>query len=135
MKKTLLLSLGFLLGLWTFCRAQNPIVPPYDNLLTGYFPSYYDQDLGITSPQAWSFMKYRGDTPDLYTGTMSVSIPIYTYQDQDFTLPISLNYASNGYIPNVQAGRRFGMGPRCGRIYYPDDSGCPGRGVWDPLRN
>ena len=104
MKKTLLLSLGFLLGLWTFCRAQNPIVPPYDNLLTGYFPSYYDQDLGITSPQAWSFMKYRGDTPDLYTGTMSVSIPIYTYQDQDFTLPISLNYASNGYIPNVQAG-------------------------------
>lgn len=57
----------------------------------------------IASPQTWSFMKYGGSKPNLNTGTVSVNIPIYTYKDNDFTFPISLSYASNGYIPNVQA--------------------------------
>ncbi len=45
-----------------------------------------------------------GDNPfDLHTGTVGVSIPVYTYNDRDFTLPITLNYSSNGFKPNKQS--------------------------------
>lgn len=54
-------------------------------------------------PQVWSFIKYGGDSPDLYTGTVRQNIPLYTYKDRDFEIPISLSYASNGYMPNIQA--------------------------------
>lgn len=61
-------------------------------------------DETILSPQTWSFMKY-GDTPvNMYTGTISTSIPIYTYHDSDFELPVSLTYASDGYRANTQTG-------------------------------
>lgn len=56
-----------------------------------------------TDPQVWSFIKYSGQTPDLYTGTVRAEIPIYTYKDPDFEIPIVLSYASNGYLPNIQA--------------------------------
>lgn len=64
---------------------------------------FYSDETVIT-PQTWSFMKY-GNTPvDLYTGSISVSVPIYDYHDNDFDLPISLSYASGGFIPNNQTG-------------------------------
>ncbi len=56
-----------------------------------------------SDPQVWSFIKYGGQTPDLYTGTVRAEIPIYTYKDPDFEIPIALSYASNGYMPNIQA--------------------------------
>lgn len=56
------------------------------------------------SPQTWGFVKH-GNTPvDLYTGTARVDIPVYTYEDEDFTVPVSLAYASGGFIPNQQTG-------------------------------
>lgn len=56
-------------------------------------------------PDAWQFIRFDGGhTPDLYTGTNNVSIPIYTYKDPDFELPISISYASNGFRPNDQQG-------------------------------
>lgn len=58
----------------------------------------------IASPQTWSFIRY-GDTPmDYYTGKAMVNVPIYTYKDKDFELPISVGYASEGFIPNRQTG-------------------------------
>lgn len=60
--------------------------------------------IAIPSPQVWSFMKYGNNPINLYTGTASVSIPIYTYKDNDFELPISIDYSSNGYMPNIQTG-------------------------------
>lgn len=61
-------------------------------------------DETVLTPQTWSFMKY-GDTPvNMYTGTISTSIPVYTYHDNDFDLPISLTYASDGYRANTQTG-------------------------------
>lgn len=57
----------------------------------------------MPDPQVWSMVKYSGQTPDLYTGTVRAEIPIYTYKDPDFEIPISLSYASNGYMPNTQA--------------------------------
>lgn len=57
----------------------------------------------MPDPQVWGMIKYGGLTPDLYTGTVRAEIPIYTYTDPDFEIPVSLTYASNGYMPNTQA--------------------------------
>lgn len=64
---------------------------------------FYDE---VTVPQtdAWSFIRQGDISPSLYTGTINLSIPIYTYQDRDFTLPIAANYSSNGNTPNQLAG-------------------------------
>ncbi len=77
-------------------------------ILLGPLNSYAQyEDKGqifIPSPDVWRFMKY-GNTPiDLYRGIAQTQIPIYTYKDKDFELPISIDYASSGFIPNVQTG-------------------------------
>lgn len=69
----------------------------------GYSQSKYMDQYMMPDPQTWGFIKYGGQTPDLYTGTVRAEIPIFTYNDPDFDIPISLIYASNGYTPNVQA--------------------------------
>lgn len=61
------------------------------------------------SPDVWRFIKYGNHQPSLYTGTINIGIPIYTYEDNDFRIPISIDYASNGFIPNQQTGV-LGMG-------------------------
>ena len=37
-------------------------------------------------------------------GANSLTIPIFTYKDDDIELPISIQYTSSGYRPNVQTG-------------------------------
>ena len=106
MRKTLLLTVGCLLGIWTFCPAQEQTdeTAVVQNVATASeSSSYTGSDRYTSSPQTWSIMKYGGTTPNLYTGTVSTNIPVYTYQDDDFTIPVSLSYASNGYTPNVVA--------------------------------
>lgn len=62
-------------------------------------------NIGISSlNQDPGNIKYGDNTPDLYTGTVSASIPLYTYQDQDFTIPISIDYTSSGYKTNSRSG-------------------------------
>lgn len=57
------------------------------------------------SPEASSMVQYGSmDDVDLYTGTAVVGIPIYEYSDDDFTIPVSLLYSSNGYRPNAHTG-------------------------------
>lgn len=65
--------------------------------------------INANSPDAWSMIKYGDANVNLYTGSIGLSIPVYTYQDEDFTIPISLDYATTGYKPNVQTGI-LGMG-------------------------
>jgi YD repeat-containing protein len=62
------------------------------------------QEAQIVPPDVWSFMKYGNVPVDMYTGAVNVSIPIYTYKDNDFEIPISIDYVSQGYIPNMPAG-------------------------------
>lgn len=50
------------------------------------------------SADAWEFMKYGEIHPSLYTGTLSLSIPFYTYKDPDFELPISFDYATTSWL-------------------------------------
>lgn len=63
--------------------------------------SYTSAGLVNNTPSAFESKLYGSQQPNLYTGTVSASIPIYTYQDPDFTIPISISYSSNGYLPNV----------------------------------
>jgi len=56
------------------------------------------------SAEAWQMTRYGDVASSLYTGTMALSVPVYTYKDPDFEIPISLEYSSNGCVPNVRAG-------------------------------
>lgn len=56
------------------------------------------------SPQTKAFMRYGNNAVDTNTGTLKVSIPVYTYRDNDFELPISVNYSSQGFHPGQQTG-------------------------------
>lgn len=61
------------------------------------------------SPDVWSMIRYGNAGIDYYSGTLGLSIPVYTYSDSDFTIPISIDYASSGYKPGVDCGV-VGMG-------------------------
>lgn len=85
----------------------------------------YERQAGnivLPPPEAWRFAQYGNDRPDLYTGAMKTSVPVYFYKDKDFDLPITLDYASNGYKPNEQSGS-VGMG------WYLNAGGCINREV------
>lgn len=56
------------------------------------------------SPQAFSMLTNNNVHPDLNTGTLNVSIPIYEWTDQDFKIPVNLIYSTNGFKPARQTG-------------------------------
>jgi len=67
------------------------------------FNIYDIQDLHI-SPQAYQFAQY-GNTPIKHSvGELDLSIPLYTYKDRDFEIPLILQYAGNGFMPNKHEG-------------------------------
>ncbi len=66
-------------------NAQNP--PPPDPKLPVILPP---------SPEAASITKGGDLNVGLYNGAAQAAIPIYEIKLKDFTLPISLNYGSNG---------------------------------------
>lgn len=61
-------------------------------------------EITIPNSQTYNFIKYGNVGASLYTGTVNYSVPVYTYKDKDFEIPISLDYASNGFLPNQRAG-------------------------------
>lgn len=58
----------------------------------------------IPSWDTYEFMKYGNIGVSLYTGTINYSIPIYTYEDEDFNYSISIDYATNGFRVNHKSG-------------------------------
>ncbi|MDR1552518.1 MAG: hypothetical protein LBS69_03515, partial [Prevotellaceae bacterium] len=63
-----------------------------------------NNEITLPSSDVWNFMKYGDVGTNLYTGTLNLKIPIYTYKDVDFEIPVSIDYSSNGYIPNIRTG-------------------------------
>lgn len=60
--------------------------------------------INLRSPQTYEFMEY-GKTPvAMFTGKVDINIPVYTYRDKDFVIPINLGYNSSGFIPNQREG-------------------------------
>ena len=74
------------------------------------------------SPEAWSMIKFGDPSVNLYSGSLGLSIPFYTYSDDDFTLPVSFDYGFCGYRPNVSTGT-MGLG------WYFNVGGCITRDV------
>ena len=67
--------------------------------------SRQSNDVEIPNTQTYDFIRYGSNVgASLYTGTVNASIPFYTYKDKDFEIPISFDYASNGFKPNQRAG-------------------------------
>lgn len=56
------------------------------------------------SPDAWAMTRYGEASLDLFHGTIGLTVPVYTYQDKDFTIPVSLSYASSGFMPGSSVG-------------------------------
>lgn len=86
---------------------------------------------GIFSPsvEAWQMTRYGNLTPSLYTGAMTFSLPLYTYEDPDFTIPISLEYSFDGYRPAQHSGTvGYGWYLNCGGVITREVRGVPDEG-------
>ncbi len=66
-------------------------------------PFGFDSNISPTY-STYALAKYGDLSPSLYTGTMNMSIPLYTYSDEDFTVPVSLDYHYDGYRPSLHSG-------------------------------
>lgn len=87
---------------------------------------------GIFSPsvEAWQMTRYGNLTPSLYTGAMTFSLPLYTYEDPDFTIPISLEYSFDGYRPAQHSGTvGYGWRLNAGGVITREVRGLPDEGV------
>lgn len=78
------------------------------------------------APQAAEITKFGTHNVNLYTGSISVSIPIGRYTDTDFDLPISLTYNYNGFRPNETVSEvGLGWTLSCGGVITRDVRGFP----------
>ena len=80
------------------------------------------------SVETYSMTKFGGLTPSLYSGAMTYSVPVFTYSDPDFTVPISLEYNFDGFRPSQHSGTvGYGWHLECGGSItrevrgFPDD--------------
>ena len=88
------------------------------------------------SVEMFSIAQYGKLEPSLYTGTMSYSLPLYVYEDPDFTIPISLEYSFNGYKPSVHSGTvGYGWALNCGGIITREVKGMPDDAAMDAETN
>lgn len=81
---------------WALCAQEATHYPKCQPFGKNFFTP--------NSPDVWSMVKYGDAETNLYTGTLGLSIPIYEYTDMAFRLPVAIQYASDGYKPNIQAG-------------------------------
>ncbi|PWB20801.1 fibronectin type III domain-containing protein [Flavobacterium sp. HTF] len=57
-----------------------------------------------TSPKSFEFLKFTETPVSKYTGIPEISIPIYNIEAKGLTIPIKLNYYSNGFKVEEEAG-------------------------------
>ena len=87
---------------------------------------------GNINPTAESFeMTRQGNLrPSLYNGAMTMSLPIYTYEDNCFRIPISLDYYFDGYVPGRSSGTvGYGWTLNCGGVITREVRGLPDEGA------
>ena len=68
----------------------------------GVSRDYYQDNM--TSAQTADMIRYGDVEASLYTGLLNLSIPIYSLDDPDFSLDISLHYNSEGFKPCENSG-------------------------------
>lgn len=58
-----------------------------------------------TAPDVQAMIRYGGGSyVNMYTGAASYAINLYTYKDRDFTIPISITYNGDGFMPGRNSG-------------------------------
>ena len=71
----------------------------------------------VPSSQSYELSRYGNVLPSLYTGAMSYEVPLYTYSDPDFSIPISIQYNYDGYKPSMHSGSvGLGWTLNCGGV-------------------
>lgn len=104
----------FLLGAGLQAQTFAPL-SPYGNI--------------TPSVETFTMTRYGALVPSLYTGAMSFSVPIYTYSDPDFTIPVSLEYNYDGYKPSQHSGTvGLGWSLNCGGVITREIRGLPDEG-------
>lgn len=79
------------------------------NSLSGYCQENDIPEIFPPSPSAYSLGKYGSTPVGFFTGTPQASIPIFNFQSGKLSVPISLDYASNG-IKVDQLSTNVGLG-------------------------
>ncbi len=80
-------------------------------------------DVTPVSPEASSIARYGQVPVGLFTGTAQVSVPIYTFTSGSLSIPVSLDYSSNGirvdeYSSSVGLGWNLSAGGAITRSVY-----------------
>jgi len=65
--------------------------------------SYGQGDHGKVTPAVADFIRYGETDVSLFSGKMSLEVPIYHYKDNDFDIPIKLVYTAEGFKPTKRA--------------------------------
>lgn len=105
-------------------------------LLTGTFGLHAQSfepfnPYGVFSPsvEAWQMTRCGNLLPSLYTGAMTFSLPLMTYSDPDFTIPVTLEYSFDGYKPGQHSGSvGYGWYLDCGGVITREVRGIPDEG-------
>lgn len=86
---------------------------------------HFGMDLNPAAESA-QMIRYGNNVPSFYTGAMAYSVPVYTYSDPDFTIPISLDYHFDGFKPAQASGTvGYGWNLNCGGIITREIYGLP----------
>ena len=102
-----------------------------------YFYALHAQSLGSFDPsgnitpsaETFAVSKYGKLSPAMYTGAMSYSLPILTYEDPEFSIPINLSYHFDGYRPAEHSGMvGYGWTLDCGGVITREVRGFPDEG-------
>lgn len=87
------------------------------------------------SVETFTMTRYGSLVPSLYTGAMTFSVPVYTYSDPDFTIPVSLEYNYDGYKPSQHSGTvGLGWSVNCGGVITREIRGLPDEGSFSGSR-
>ncbi len=103
---------------------------------------------GKVSAETADFIRYGTQSVSLYTGQVSVSVPLYHIKDKDFDVPLSLNYTAEGFKPASRpswVGLHWslsGGGVVTREVYgvpddfshYEDSNGAPAMGFWQAVK-
>lgn len=100
------------------------------NRLSAQSLGSFDPSGNITpSAETFSVSKYGKLSPSMYTGAMSYSLPIFTYEDPEFSVPINLAYHFDGYRPAEHSGVvGYGWTLDCGGVITREVRGIPDEG-------
>ena len=83
-------SVLHLLSLWVLVHTNVAMLHAFSPV------TQPEQDVWPQAPQAYKFNEVKMPTPDLATGAVNLSIPLYTIQVEDLSIPLELRYRSNG---------------------------------------